>query len=185
MRVLGVDPGLARTGVAVVEGRPGALRLIHAECVETVPTQVDAVRLAALFATVERVIAAHRPQCAAVEELFFATNRRSAMRVSQARGVVLCAIARAGLDVSEYTPMQVKEAVAGWGGAKKQQVGRMTRALLGADDIPGHDAADACAVAVCHHHRARMAAVGGRALIGTSTASPRLAEAVAKAVRAS
>jgi crossover junction endodeoxyribonuclease RuvC len=180
MRVLGVDPGVARTGVAVVEGTPGALRLVYAGCVETERGHADATRLAALFAALERLVAEHRPQTAAVEQLFFASNRRSAMRVGQARGVVLCALARGGLAVAEYTPMQVKEAVAGWGGAGKSQVGRMTRALLSVDDIPGSDdVTDACAVAVCHHHRARLSAVTRRS--AGSPVSPRLAEAIARA----
>jgi crossover junction endodeoxyribonuclease RuvC len=181
MRVLGVDPGVARTGVAVVDGAPGALRLIHAECLETEPGPVDAERLAALFSALELLVAAHRPSAAAVEQLFFASNRRSAMRVGQARGVVLCALARAGVSVAEYTPLQVKEAVAGWGGAGKAQVSRMTRALLEVDDIPGSDdVTDACAVAVCHHHRARLSSVTRRQAGGGAVAR-RLAEAIARA----
>jgi crossover junction endodeoxyribonuclease RuvC len=183
MRVLGVDPGVARTGVAVVDGGPGALRLVHAECLETPTGRSDADRLGGLFAALETLIAAHRCDAAAVEQLFFATNRQSAMRVAQARGVVLCAVARAGLGVAEYTPLQVKEAVAGWGGAAKAQVGRMTCTLLGVAAIPGpDDVADACAIAICHHHRSRLAAASPpRSPRGMS---PRLAEAVAQARRA-
>ena len=96
MRVLGVDPGLARTGVAVVEGSPGHLVLVHASCIETVPQTNEAVRLATLFDLVVDACASLRPDVAAVEELFFSTNRRTAMRVSEARGVILCALARAG-----------------------------------------------------------------------------------------
>src|SRR5690348_15548205 len=101
MRVLGVDPGLARTGVAVVEGSAGALRLVHAGCIETQPGTVDAHRLAQLFTAVEATVALHAPDIAAVEQLFFATNRTTAMRVAEARGVVLCALARGGLEVVE------------------------------------------------------------------------------------
>lgn len=162
MRVLGVDPGLARTGVAVVDGRPGALRLVHAECVETDATDDGARRLAELFGALETAVRVHAPEAAAVEELFFATNRRSALLVSEARGVVLCVLARAGLDTTAYTPLQVKEAVAGYGAAPKAQVARMTRALLGVEEIPGpDDVADACAIAICHHHRARSPEIGG------------------------
>jgi crossover junction endodeoxyribonuclease RuvC len=104
-----------------------------------------------------------RPEVAAVEELFFSTNRRTAMRVSEARGVVLCALAREGMAVAEYTPTQVKEAVCGYGAARKPQVARMVANLLGVPDIPGHDdVADACAVAVCHHHRGSLAALSPR-----------------------
>ncbi|HXA30308.1 MAG TPA: crossover junction endodeoxyribonuclease RuvC [Candidatus Angelobacter sp.] len=183
MRVIGVDPGLARTGVAVVEGEPGALRLVHAGCVETLPGVSDASRLAVLLTELEALCARHRPEAAAVEQLFFASNRTTAMRVAEARGVALCALARAGLDVVEYTPMQVKESVAGHGGAAKPQVGRMVRTLLRVDSIPGpDDVADACAVAITHLHRARMGrAVGARVAASGGQNSSRLAAAVAAA----
>jgi crossover junction endodeoxyribonuclease RuvC len=159
MRVLGVDPGLARTGVAIVEGSPGHLVLVHAGCIETIPQTSEAARLAVLFELVVEACASLRPEVAAVEQLFFSTNRRTAMRVSEARGVVLCALAREGVAVAEYTPTQVKEAVCGYGAARKPQVARMVANLLGVDGVPGHDdVADACAVAVCHHHRGRLGA---------------------------
>ncbi len=158
-----MDPGLARTGVAVVEGAPGHLVLIHASCIETVPQTSEAARLAALFDLVVDACTALRPEVAAVEELFFSTNRRTAMRVSEARGVVLCALARSGVTVAEYTPTQVKEAVCGYGAARKPQVARMVANLLGVSGVPGpDDVADACAVAVCHHHRARLGHLNGR-----------------------
>ena len=182
MRVLGVDPGLARTGVAVVEGAPGMLRLLHAECIDTRPGPSDAQRLAQLFAALESAVAVHRPEVAAVEQLFFATNRTTAMRVGEARGVVLCALARAGLVVAEYTPPQVKEAVAGYGGAGKAQVGRMVRSLLRVDSVDGpDDTTDACAVAICHHHRARMGRAAAHAHVAVVDGSNRLARAIAQA----
>lgn len=163
MRVLGVDPGLARTGVAIVEGSPGHLVLIHASCIETVPQTNEARRLATLFDLVVDACTTLRPDVAAVEELFFSTNRRTAMRVSEARGVILCALAREGVAIAEYTPNQVKEAVCGYGGARKPQVSRMVARLLGVGEITGHDdVADACAVAVCHHHRGSLGALTGR-----------------------
>ncbi|MFN2452424.1 MAG: crossover junction endodeoxyribonuclease RuvC [Candidatus Dormibacteria bacterium] len=163
MLVLGVDPGLARTGVAVVSGRPGSLQLVEAVCIETRPGRPDAARLLAVFEALDALVLRLRPEVAAVEKLFFATNRRSAMRVSEARGAALCAIARHGVTVAEYTPLQVKEAVAGWGAAEKRQVGRMVAALLGENGIAGpDDVADACAVAVCHHHRAGLSALALR-----------------------
>ena len=132
--MLGVDPGLARTGVAIVDGAPGHLVLLHAACIETMPQPSEAGRLAILFDMVVDACTTLRPEVAAVEELFFSTNRRTAMRVSEARGVVLCALAR------------------------------MVANLLGVPDIPGHDdVADACAVAVCHHHRGRLGALTLRA----------------------
>jgi crossover junction endodeoxyribonuclease RuvC len=164
VRVLGVDPGLARTGVAVVEGAPGHLELLHASCIETVPQTSEAARLAMLFDLVVDACASLRPEVAAVEELFFSTNRRTAMRVSEARGVVLCALARSGVAVAEYTPTQVKEAVCGYGAARKPQVARMVANLLGVAAVEGpDDVADACAVAVCHHHRGRLGRLSARA----------------------
>ena len=157
MRVLGVDPGLGRTGVAVVEGHPGALTLVHSQCLSTPPGLADAERLFLLSGLITAVVAEQRPSFAAVERLFFSTNRSTAMRVSEARGVLLCAIAAAGIPVFEYTPNEVKEAVAGYGAARKPQVLRMTMHLLSVDTIGGpDDVADACAIAVCHHHRAGL-----------------------------
>jgi crossover junction endodeoxyribonuclease RuvC len=163
MRVLGVDPGLARTGIALVEGSPGRLLLVHAECLETVPQTNQAARLVNLMDLVLDACAALQPDVAAVEELYFSTNRRTAMRVSEARGVVLCALARARVDIAEYNPSQVKEAVCGYGAARKPQVSRMTAQLLQLREVPGpDDVADACAVAICHHHRVLLSARSAR-----------------------
>lgn len=162
MRVLGIDPGPARTGVAVVDGSPGRLTLVEAACLEPAPQTSFAARLANLQALVNDVITRWKPEVAAVELLFFSTNRKTAMRVGESRGVVLCALGQHRLDVSEYTPMQVKEAVCGYGGASKPQVARMVAQLLGVQAIPGpDDVSDACAVAVCHQHRARLGALIG------------------------
>ena len=158
MRVLGVDPGLGRTGYAVVEGGAGRLRLLDAGRLDTEPNTDTGTRLVVLSEMLAAVIAGCAPDAAAVEQLFFSTNRRTAMQVAEARGVILFAVARAGIPVAEYTPAQVKQAVCGYGGADKQQVTRMTRALLALDGNRD-DVADACAIAVCHHHRARLAAV--------------------------
>jgi crossover junction endodeoxyribonuclease RuvC len=157
VRVLGVDPGLGRTGVAIVDGGPGDLTLVHSSCLST-PTGVDdAQRLFMLSGLISAVMGEYRPSFAAVERLFFSTNRSTAMRVSEARGVLLCALAGAGIPVFEYTPNEVKEAVAGYGAARKPQVLRMTRQLLCVESIEGpDDVADACAIAVCHHHRAAL-----------------------------
>src|ERR1700694_5807208 len=163
MRVLGVDPGLARTGVAIVEGSPGHLVPVRACCIKTIPKTTEAARLPFLFELVVDACTSLRPEVAAVEQLFFSTNRRTAMRVSEARGVVLCALAREGVAVAEYTPTQVKEAVCGYGAARKPQVARMVASLLGVVGVPGHDdVADACAVAVCHHHRGRLGTLTSR-----------------------
>ena len=175
MRVLGIDPGLGRTGAAVVDGAPGALQLVHAARLDTVPQTSEPARLANLYELVADVLRCYAPDVVAVEQLFFSTNRRTAMRVSEARGVILCAIARDGRPVAEYTPTQVKEAVCGYGAAQKQQVMRMTKRLLTLDS-DADDVADACAVAVCHHHRARLGALVG------ATRRPRGASTLERAV---
>ena len=158
MRVLGVDPGLGRTGVAIVDGAPGHLQLVHAACLDTPADADDAQRLHRLSTQLAATIALHRPDVAAVERLFFSTNRTTAMRVSEARGVLLCAVAAAGVAAVEYTPNEVKESVAGYGSARKQQVTRMVVRTLGVERIAGpDDVTDACAIAICHHHRAAIA----------------------------
>ncbi|MBV9099729.1 MAG: crossover junction endodeoxyribonuclease RuvC [Candidatus Dormibacteraeota bacterium] len=158
MRVLGIDPGLGRTGIALVDGAPGRLHLVTATRLDTVPQTSEAVRLANLFELVVGAISDMRPDVAALEQLFLSSNRRTAMRVSEARGVILCALGRSRVPIAEYTPTQVKEAVCGYGGARKQQVTRMTQQLLGAPAVQEtrDDVADACAVAICHHHRAAL-----------------------------
>jgi crossover junction endodeoxyribonuclease RuvC len=130
---------------------------VHASCLQTPSGIDDAQRLFLLSELVGAVLAEQRPAFAAVERLFFSTNRSTAMRVAEARGVLLCALAAAGIPVAEYTPNEVKESVAGYGAARKPQVLRMTMNLLSVDRIDGpDDVADACAIAVCHHHRAAL-----------------------------
>lgn len=182
VRVMGIDPGLGRTGVAVVDGAIGDLRLMHSVCVETTPHQPDPSRLADLHTQLSELVRAWRPDAAAVERLFFSSNRTTAMQVAQARGVILSVLAAGGVAIGEYAPNQVKEAVAGFGSARKPQVARMVRRLLSGDIHGPDDVADACAIAICHHHRAGLAGrTGARARPGMT---PRLAEAVARAQRA-
>lgn len=156
-RVLGVDPGTALTGYAVVEEAGGRLSLIAIGVVDTPAKMALPVRLQHIYAGLQAVIAEHKPEAAAVEQLFFSRNTRTAMTVGEARGVVLLALADAGLTIAEYTPMQIKQAVTGYGSADKHQVQEMVRLLLALPDIPRpDDAADAAAVAVCSLHRARL-----------------------------
>lgn len=175
-----MDPGLGRTGVALVEGRPGSLRLVHAACIETGGDDAHGIRLLALSRLLSESALRLQPDVAAVERLYFSTNRQTAMRVSEARGVILCALAAAGIPVAEYTPNEVKESVAGYGAATKRQVSRMCLALLGVETISGpDDTADACAAAICHHHRAGLS--GGAGGGGLPRARPALAAAIAAA----
>jgi crossover junction endodeoxyribonuclease RuvC len=157
MRVLGIDPGLTRAGYGVVEQAAGKLRAldfgtIHASG-DGVPEQLRHLR-----ATLEEVIAAYAPDEVVVERLFVTRNQRTAIRVGQASGVALLAAAEAGLPVTEYGPLQVKQAVVGVGNATKSQISYMVRRLLGLAERPDTaDAADALALAICHLHSYRVA----------------------------
>lgn len=152
MRVLGLDPGLGTTGWGVIEAQGGRLSHLAHGVIATDPALALPARLAALHAALAAVIAAWRPDEAAVEETFVNRNAQSTLKLGQARGVVLLAPALAGIPVTEYQATAVKRAVVGRGHAQKGQVQAMVRVLLpGA--APGRaDAADALAVAICHAH---------------------------------
>jgi crossover junction endodeoxyribonuclease RuvC len=152
--VIGIDPGLAATGWGVV--RYDGSRFIHVGhgVVTTDPGTSLPKRLQKIHVELRKVLAAHAPSEAAVEDLFFAKNVTSAMQVAQARGVVLLALAESRIEVGTYSPQQVKQAVIGRGKAAKDQVQRMVGVVLGLEQVPGPDhAADALAVAICHTGR--------------------------------
>jgi crossover junction endodeoxyribonuclease RuvC len=156
--VIGIDPGIATTGYGLVqEAQDGSLALVTYGVIETPAGMPLPERLLILHAKLSDILLLHHPASGAVEKLFFQRNVRTAMTVGQARGVALLALAQAGLQAAEYTPLEVKQAVVGYGGADKNQVQQMVRALLGLADIPKpDDAADALAVAICHVHSARF-----------------------------
>lgn len=161
MRVLGIDPGTATTGFGCIEGRPGAagrVDLIDHGVIRTAAGTPMPRRLAELHAGLSALIGELRPDAMAVEELFFSSNTTTALSVGQARGVILLAGAQAGLPIAEYKPMQVKQALTGYGAADKKQVQDMLRLVLGLDRVPRpDDAADAIAIALCHLQVAREA----------------------------
>jgi len=152
--VIGIDPGTATTGYGLVqEERDGSLTAIAYGVVTTPAGEAMPDRLVQLYDELTKIIALHRPESGAVEKLFFQRNVKTAISVAQGRGVALLALAQAGMSVSEYTPLEVKQSVVGYGGADKVQVQQMVRVLLGLEDIPRpDDAADALAVAICHLH---------------------------------
>lgn len=158
MVVLGIDPGTATTGYGLVgEDDSGAARLVGCGAIITPPADPMPARLLAIHRAVAGLICDHAPEAVAVEALFFGRNVSTALTVGQARGVVLLAAAQAGLPVYEYKPAEVKQALAGYGGADKRQMQEMVRIMLGLDAIPRpDDAADAVAVAICHLHSARL-----------------------------
>ena len=148
---LGIDPGTAIVGYAVVELRGSELNMITCDVITTPSTMSMPERLQHIYLRLNEIIVTFRPNESAMEELFFAKNARTALTVGQARGVAMLALANGGLAVSEYTPKQVKQAVTGYGGANKEQVGEMVRIILHLKSIPRpDDAADAAAVAICH-----------------------------------
>ncbi len=150
-RVAGFDPGTARTGYAVVETVGREFRLVEAGLITTAATDAPEQRLRILSGKVAGVLKTHHPENAAVEELFFSKNITTAMRVAEARGVIMAAIASAGLAVSEYGPGTVKQQLTGYGKAGKEQVAHMVCRLVGLKEPPRpDDVTDAIAVALCH-----------------------------------
>lgn len=162
MLVLGIDPGTATTGYGLVRETETGPALVAYGTIQTPAGAPMPDRLRTIYQELKELIALHGPDTAAVEKLFFQRNVSTAMSVGQARGVALLALAEAGVSVGEYTPRDVKLAVAGYGGADKPQVQQMVRAILNLAEVPRpDDAADALAVAICHLHSMRMKALTG------------------------
>ncbi|HEY5973242.1 MAG TPA: crossover junction endodeoxyribonuclease RuvC [Geobacteraceae bacterium] len=163
MKILGIDPGSRITGYGIVikEGN----RLVHVDngAIFTDPKGDFAQRLKKIYQELGKVIEEYQPDAMAVEQIFFANNVQTALKLGQARGVAIVAGVNAGLSVHEYTAMQVKQAVVGYGHATKDQVQRMVKALLNLPEVAQEDAADALAVAVCHAHSAGLAGAIRRA----------------------
>ncbi len=158
MAVIGLDPGSAITGFGIIEENADhSLKVIDFGVLRTGADMPAADRLKSLYEQLNRILALHKPDGGAVENLFFQRNVRTAFSVGQARGVLLLALAQAGIPVAEYNPVEVKQAVAGYGKADKQQVQQMVKMLLDLKEIPRpDDAADALAVAICHIHSRKL-----------------------------
>ena len=158
MITLGIDPGTAITGYGVINEEPdGCLKVLDFGVIRTSAELPQAERLVHLYQRIKELILLHHPEMGAVEKLFFERNVRTALHVGQARGVALLALAQSKLQIGEYTPLEVKQAVVGYGGADKNQVQQMVRTILGLETVPHpDDAADALAVAICHIHSAKM-----------------------------
>jgi crossover junction endodeoxyribonuclease RuvC len=164
VRVFGIDPGSERTGYGCVETDGRRHRLVTCGAIKAAAGDSFPDRLARIHRELSDRLAECRPDCVVVENLFYATNARSALKLGHARGVAILAAVDAGCPVLEYTPAEVKRAVVGYGRADKRQIQQMVKLLLGLDKAPSpHDAADALAVAICHVHRGLgpMAAVHG------------------------
>ena len=151
MRILGIDPGVAIVGFGLIESDRGTLRMLQYGAITTPAGLPLAARLAQINRDIEELIGTFRPDEISVEELFFSKNITTGFAVAHARGVILCAAEKKKIPIYEYTPMQVKQAVAGYGLADKKQVMDMTRRLLKLKSVPRpDDAADALAIALCH-----------------------------------
>ncbi len=157
-RVLGIDPGSVVTGYGVIDSVKGKLHLIEQGQIRTKRTDELSARLETIYLGITEVIARSAPEAVAVETPFAGLNPKSLIQLAQARGVILLAIQSAGLPLHEYSPRSVKSAVVGYGGAEKQQIGRMVRLLVNGIDGAkiSTDAADAIAIAICHAHSARL-----------------------------
>ena len=151
MRILGIDPGIAIVGFGLIESNRGSVRMLQYGAVTTEAGLPLATRLVQIENDMTALIAQLKPDEIAVEELFFSKNITTGIAVAHGRGVILCTAERLGVPIFEYTPMQVKQAVAGYGLADKKQVMDMTKRLLKLKAVPKpDDAADALAIAICH-----------------------------------
>lgn len=153
MLSMGIDPGIALTGYGIVQEDKGNLVLVTYGCIRTSKNEDTCQRLVKIYRTLGEVMKEYRPDSVAVEELFFNKNVRSAFQVGEARGVALLAAAHIGLEIFEYTPLQVKQSVVGYGRAAKNQIQEMVKMMLKVKNpIKPDDAADALALAICHCH---------------------------------
>lgn len=155
-RILGIDPGSRVTGYGIIESDRGNLVFIACGVVKTTPNYPFSNRLNEIFDGINEVIQIHDPEVAAVEEVFLSQNPGTAIKLGQARGAAVVAAMQNGLSVSDYSPRKIKQAVAGYGQAEKEQVQHMVRVLLNLKKKPSNDAADALAVAICHANSLRL-----------------------------
>ncbi len=165
MRILGIDPGVAITGYSILEEKGADYCYIASGCIRTASDLEPELRLLIIYDRIAELVCEYSPQALVVEKIFFSKNVRTAFQVGEARGVVLLAAARAGISLFEYTPLQVKQAVAGYGRAEKAQVQKMVQLLLKLQQPPAvDDEADAMAVALCHlqNRRFQEAVRGGK-----------------------
>jgi crossover junction endodeoxyribonuclease RuvC len=163
VRVFGIDPGSERTGYGCVETDGSRHTILLCGAINTSRASSFAEKLLEIHRRLTAVIAEARPDCVAIESVFHAVNVRSALKLGHARGVAMLAAVEAGVVVAEYTPAEIKRAVVGYGRAEKPQVQQMVKVILGLAAVPSpHDAADALAVAICHVHSHRFAALVGQ-----------------------
>ncbi len=157
MRILGIDPGSGSTGYGLIETDGSRHRAILFGAVKTQSRQPFHLRLLKIHHDLSKILSCEKAEAMAIEEVFHATNVQSALRLGHARGIALLVAAQQGMEVFEYSPLEIKSAVVGYGRAEKNQIQSMVKLLLGLPELPAPDhAADALAVAICHAHRIRM-----------------------------
>ncbi|MCU6791542.1 MULTISPECIES: crossover junction endodeoxyribonuclease RuvC [Paenibacillus] len=155
MRIMGIDPGIAIVGFGVIDKQGSRLVPVQYGCIQTEAHTDGALRLKTVYDSMVQLIDKYKPDAVAIEKLFFNRNVTTAMTVSQARGVLILAAVQQGLEIGEYTPLQVKQAVVGYGKAEKKQVQEMVKLFLHLSAVPKpDDVADALAIAICHAHSA-------------------------------
>jgi crossover junction endodeoxyribonuclease RuvC len=153
MRIMGIDPGIAIVGFGLIDKQGSKLVPVQYGCIQTEAHTDSAVRLKMVYDSMVQLIDKYKPDAMAIEKLFFNRNVTTAMAVSQARGVLILAAVQQGLEIGEYTPLQVKQAVVGYGKAEKKQVQEMVKLFLHLSAVPKpDDVADALAIAICHAH---------------------------------
>ena len=153
MRILGIDPGIATIGFSILQTSGNKYSLINCGVITTPAHTALSDRLCTIYDDLMQIIETYKPEVVAIEELFFNTNITTGISVAHGRGVVLLACRKAGLTIHEYTPLQVKDAVVGYGRADKKQVQSMVKMILGLAEVPKpDDTADAVAAAICHGH---------------------------------
>lgn len=157
MIIIGIDPGYAIVGIGVIEYIGNKFRTLEYNAITTPAGMPTVDRLKKIYQEMTMYLDKYNPDAVAIEELFFNSNQKTAINVAQARGVLLVAVANRGIPICEYTPLQVKQSVTGYGRADKKQIQQMVKMMLGLNAIPKpDDAADALAIAICHAHSNKM-----------------------------
>ena len=158
MRILGIDPGYGITGYSVIDYVGNKFKLITSGAIKTDSKMSFPLRLSEIYTDLNTIIDEYKPDSISVEELFFNNNAKTAINVAQARGVILVVGCQRGIPTYEYTPLQVKQAVVGYGRADKMQVQKMVKTILGVESLPKlDDTTDSMAMAICHAHSAKFA----------------------------
>ena len=158
MRILGVDPGYGITGYSIIDYVGNKFKLIHSGAIKTPAHQSFPLRLSQIYTDMQNIINEYKPDAISVEELFFNNNVKTAINVAQARGIILVVGCQNNIPTYEYTPLQVKQAVVGYGRADKVQVQKMVKTILKVDELPKlDDITDSMAIAICHAHSAKFA----------------------------